>query len=158
MMYLLVQHTDVMASRQRLQSRWHSMQMSRYSIPLKPRVICFCCVQDLIPRGDVIHLTFHVPWHLADYSTMLIKGHGRPALQCFWNLLCRLYDGLIFASNDLQVFASLLTAWSVGISLPSSSKYLFSQTGQKLSKPCVKGSAQGILTNIIQTSGSSSCL
>ena len=91
MMYLLVQHTDVMASRQTLQSRWHSMQMSRYSVSFESCIVSFCCVQDLIPRGDVIHLTFYVKGHFSYDTPMLIKGHGRPALESFWNLAFHLY-------------------------------------------------------------------
>ena len=130
----------------------------RYNtLSFKPCVICLCRGEDLIHCSKILHAFFDMYGHLFYNSSVLIKGHACAAVEGFWNLLVYLYEGLIFASNDLQAFASLLTAWRVGISLPSSSKYLFSQSGQNPSNSCSKGRGQGMLTNIIQTSGSSSC-
>ena len=107
MMYLLVQRSDVMASCQTLQSRWHSMQMSRYSVSFESCIVSFCRVQDLIPRSNIVHLTLHMKGHLSHDSSMPIKGHGRPALESFWNLAFHLYYMPTFG----PVFPRVLAAW-----------------------------------------------
>ena len=67
------------------------MQMRYNTVPFESCIICLDAREKFVTRSDIIHLTFHVPWRLTDYSTMLIKGHGRPALESFWNLAFHLY-------------------------------------------------------------------
>ena len=65
--------------------------MSRYSVSFESCIICLRCIQHFISGSNIVHLTLHVPRHLADDTPMLIKGHGCAALEGFWNLAFHLY-------------------------------------------------------------------
>ena len=91
MMDLLVQGAYVMSSSQGLQTWRHIVQMGLHSVSFESCIVSFCCIQNLIPRSDVLHSFLDVQWHFPNDTPMLIKGHARAPFESVWNLLLHLY-------------------------------------------------------------------
>ena len=88
--HLGVQLTDMVEGRYTLQPRGHVMQVSSDPIPLKPRRVGLCAVQDLMPGGYILHPLLHMSGHLADNAVVLVHGIRSAAAQGLWNLLGQL--------------------------------------------------------------------
>ena len=63
------------------------MEVRRDSIPLQPRRIGLCRIENLIPGSDVLHPLLHVPRHLSNYAMVLVHGIARATPQGLGYLL-----------------------------------------------------------------------
>ena len=109
-MHLGVQLTDMVEGRYTLQPRGHVMQVSSDPIPLKPRRVGLCAVQDLMPGGYILHPLLHMSGHLADNAVVLVHGIRSAAAQGFGYLLRQLghLEGGRKALDNLQMTLSKL--------------------------------------------------
>ena len=66
------------------------MEVRRDSIPLQPRRVGLCTIEDLIPGGDVLYSLLDVPRKLVDNALMLVQGVAGASSQVLGYLLWQL--------------------------------------------------------------------
>ena len=66
------------------------MEVGSNSIPLQPRRICLCRIENLIPGGDVLHSRLHVSGQFPYYSVVFVSGIRSAAAQGLGYLLWQL--------------------------------------------------------------------